>query len=129
MSKGKLTNYLRAYRKRAGLTQREVAFLLGLKARGPISEIEKRRRVPLLRTALALSTIFGIPVEELFSGMCDSIGTEIEERLDKLTSELASKVGTKKTSEYHTARKLAWLRARRGSIPVHESANEASPRA
>ena len=67
----KLKNYLRAYRKRAGLTQREVAFLLGVKARGPV--IEKRYRMPLLRTALALGAIFGIPVEELFSGMCESI--------------------------------------------------------
>ena len=47
-----------------------------------------------------------------------SIAGEIDERLDKLTSELTSKVGTKKRSEYHTARKLAWLRARRSSVAV-----------
>lgn len=129
MSKGKLTNYLRTYRKRAGLTQRELAFLLGLKARGPISEIEKRRRVPLLRTALALAVIFRIPVEVLFSGMCECIASEVDGRAEKLASELTSKVGTKKRCEYHTTRKLQWLQARCSSAATHGPEGPASPRA
>jgi len=100
-----------------------------LKARGPISEIEKRRRVPLLRTALGIATVFGIPVEELFSGMRAPIASEVDGRLEKLASALASKVGTKQRCGYHTARKLEWLRARCGSAVPHGLPSETSPRA
>src|SRR5579864_5349866 len=107
-----LHNYLRAHRKRAGLSQHEVALLLGLKARGQVSEIEKRRRVPLLRTVLALEVIYGIPAGDLFAGMRESIAGEIHARIDKLASELPLKVANKRHA-YKIARKLAWLAERR----------------
>ncbi len=119
----KLPNYLRTYRKRAGLSQRDLAFLLGVRARGPVSEMEKRRRMPLLRTALALEVIFGIPAGELFAGMRESTASDIDARVDKLAAQLGSKVGTNKRHEYRTARKLAWLQARRGSFLAHDPQN------
>jgi transcriptional regulator with XRE-family HTH domain len=91
----KLNNYLRAHRKRAGLTQREVAFLLGLKARGPVSELEKRRRVPLLRTAMTLEAIFGIPVSELFPGMRQAMNADVEKRITEFATLLKVKVDRK----------------------------------
>ena len=42
----KLENYLRTYRKKSGLTQREVAFLLGCQNGAQVSRYEKRRRLP-----------------------------------------------------------------------------------
>ncbi len=120
MSKGKLTNYLRTFRKRSGLTQRELAFLLGVRARGPISSLEKCHRMPLLCTALRLAAIFQIPVEELFAGVSESVATEVTERLETLASELSAKVGKDKKHEYRIARKLAWLRARRNSVAIHD---------
>jgi transcriptional regulator with XRE-family HTH domain len=129
MASGKLTNYLRAHRKRAGLTQRELAFLLGVKARGPVSELEKRHRMPLLRTALALAVIFDVPVEELFSGMRQSVASDISARLEKLGSELAPKVDANKRHEYRNARKLAWLEARRGSSTLDGFQNSRPARA
>jgi len=120
MSTSKLTNYLRTYRRRAGLSQRELAFLLGVSVRGPVSEMEKRRRMPLLRTALALEAIFGIPAGDLFAGLRETITSDIEERVDQLAAQLGSKVGTNKRRDYHTARKLAWLEARRRSFAIHE---------
>src|SRR6266849_8010241 len=110
----KLNNYLRAHRKRAGLTQREVAFLLGLKARGPVSELEKRRRVPLLRTAVTLEAIFGVPVSELFPGMRQAVHTDVEKRLEEFTTQLKAKAD-KKNDAYKTARKLTWLSQRLAS--------------
>jgi transcriptional regulator with XRE-family HTH domain len=120
----KLHNYLRAHRKRAGLAQRDVALLLGLKARGPVSELEKRHRVPLLRTALALEIIFGVSAGELFAGMRESIATEMQARMETLSSELAAKVGNKRDA-YKTRRKLAWLAERRASTLRNESQHEA----
>jgi DNA-binding XRE family transcriptional regulator len=49
----RLENYLRSYRKKSGLTQREVAFLLGWDDGAQISRYEKRERRPPIETALA----------------------------------------------------------------------------
>src|SRR5439155_17851741 len=98
--------------KRAGLTQREVAFLLGLKARGLISELEKRHRVPLLRTAITLEAIYGVPISELFPGMRQAVDADMEKRFADFTVLLKAKA-YKKSDAYKTARKLAWLSARR----------------
>src|SRR3989442_14407584 len=71
MATHKLENYLRTYRKRSGLTQREVAFLVGCRNGAQVSRYEKRRRLPPLRTALACEAAFGVPVSELFAGLRD----------------------------------------------------------
>ena len=59
MATHKLENYVRTYRKRSGLTQREVAFLVGCRNGAQVSRYEKRRRLPPLRTALACEAAFG----------------------------------------------------------------------
>lgn len=117
MGTTKLTNYLRTHRKRAGLTQRELAFLLGVRARGPVSEMEQRHRVPVLRTALTLEVIFGVPASELFAGMRESIAEEVDQRFEKLACELAAKVETDKRHEYRDAHKQQWLESRRNPPP------------
>ena len=125
----KLNNYLRAHRKRAGLTQREVAYLLGLKARGPVCAIEKQHRMPLLRTALALEAIFDVPAGELFAGMRESIRNETRVRMGHLASELAPKVGKHAGHDYRTARKLAWLSRRCTADTTHGPQNQTGTRA
>jgi transcriptional regulator with XRE-family HTH domain len=85
MTPHRLENYLRTYRKKAGLSQREVAFLLGCEDGAQVSRYEKRRRLPPLETALAYEAIFGIPISELFAGMRQSVEEDIEKRrLDQL---------------------------------------------
>src|SRR5216683_6987856 len=91
MATHKLENYLRTYRKRSGLTQREVAFLLGCLNGAQVSRYEKRRRLPPLQTALACEAVFGIPVSELFAGLREKVGKEIEKRLLELRSRLQTK--------------------------------------
>lgn len=73
MASHSLQNYLRMYRKRAGLSQDEVAFLLGVKSGAKVSRYERRRRVPPLETALAYEAIFRIPVRELFLGTYEQV--------------------------------------------------------
>ncbi len=123
----KLHNYLRAHRKRAGLTQRELAFLLGVKARGPISELEKRRRVPLLRTAVTLEAIFGVPVSDLFPGIRQIANTDVERRVEEFARTLKAKAD-KKSDAYKTARKLTWLRERRAVVTPDGPQPQTSPR-
>lgn len=51
MQNDKLDNYLRTYRKKLGLTQREVAFLLGCHSGAKVSRYERSARIPLLTSS------------------------------------------------------------------------------
>jgi transcriptional regulator with XRE-family HTH domain len=121
MATQKLENYLRTYRKRSGLTQREVAFLLGCRNGAQVSRYEKRRRLPPLRTALACEAVFGAPVSELFAGMREAVGKDIDKRLFELRSKLEAK--TSRGSEARmVAQKLRWLAEREAPQTTSQTA-------
>jgi transcriptional regulator with XRE-family HTH domain len=71
-------NALWISRKRSGLGQKSVARLLGIKSRSPISEYETGRLLPNLRTALKLSAIYAVPVNELYGSLYGEIEQEVE---------------------------------------------------
>lgn len=62
-------NYIRTYRKKLNLTQKELGRLIGCDSREAISRHEWHKQEPTLRTALAYEAIFGIPVSVLFRGL------------------------------------------------------------
>jgi transcriptional regulator with XRE-family HTH domain len=64
-----LQNYLRAYRKRSGLSQDDVAFLLGTRSGTRLIRYESFERTPPLRTALGLAAIYRTPADEIFAGL------------------------------------------------------------
>src|SRR5947207_632290 len=80
MPRRKLNNYLRTYRKRAGFSQRDLAFLLGCKNATKVTRYERFVRQPTLRTALACEAIFGAPVRELFAGIYSDVEREATKR-------------------------------------------------
>src|SRR5271155_4118680 len=94
MATSKLDHYLRACRKRSGLSQREVGFLLGAKTRAQVSRYE-RRHSPPLRTALAFEAPFGAPVAEIFAGIRESAEKELRRRARTLARELRAQDGTR----------------------------------
>ena len=65
----KLENYLKTYRKRAGISQREMDFLLGAHGGSKTSRYEHFKRTPNLETALACEALFHAPARELFAGI------------------------------------------------------------
>ncbi len=69
MATHKLDNYLRTYRKRASLSQDEIAYLLGTRDGTRASRYERFARRPSLETALAYQAIFRAPVSDLFAGV------------------------------------------------------------
>jgi transcriptional regulator with XRE-family HTH domain len=69
MSIHRLDNYLKTYRKRAALSQDEMAYLLGTWDGTSASRYEKFERKPGLQTALAYEAIFDTPLKELFAGL------------------------------------------------------------
>jgi transcriptional regulator with XRE-family HTH domain len=99
-----LQNYVRSYRRRSGLTQSELGFLLGCQDESKVSRYERGARLPTLENAFAYEAVFGAPSRELFAGIYDQTLTTVQERA-KL---LAQKVGQSK-SDKTTARKLELL--------------------
>jgi transcriptional regulator with XRE-family HTH domain len=86
MSAHRLDNYLRMYRKRSGLSQDEVAYLLGAKSGTKTSRYERFQRTPSLETALAYEAIYGISARELFAGVAERAERVVRRRarfLDK----------------------------------------------
>src|SRR2546423_1502121 len=81
-------HYLRAFRKRSGLSQEEVGFLLGVKNGAKISRYEQGHRIPPLHTAIAYAAIFNVPVQQLFPDLQSETQDEIEKRLWELRSRL-----------------------------------------
>ena len=85
----KLPNYLRTFRKRTGLSQDEVAFLLGCQSGAKVSRYERLSRKPNLETALAYEVLFGAAGRDLFAGIFQKVEERTKKRAQLLTGKLA----------------------------------------
>lgn len=85
----KLTHYLRTYRKRSGLSQQEVAFLLGCRSGAKVSRYERFVREPSLRAAMACEVIFHAKLKELFAGIYEQAERNVAKRARMLVRRLA----------------------------------------
>jgi len=84
----RLKVYLRTLRRRSGLTQREFAFLLGLKHGAAVSRIERSKRAPSLVWARASVLVFGTRARELFPGIFSEVHEAVLRRVYELYEEL-----------------------------------------
>jgi transcriptional regulator with XRE-family HTH domain len=82
--KKKLDCYLRSYRRRWGLTQDELAMLLGCKTGAVISRLERYGRQPNLEAAHAFEIIFGTAPIELFPGLHATVKKNVIARMREL---------------------------------------------
>jgi transcriptional regulator with XRE-family HTH domain len=114
----KLQNYLRTYRKRFGLSQKELAFLLGFKSGAQVSRSERFQQVPNLQTALAFQAVFGVPVAELFAGIYEQAEKETSKRARLLIRKMQGAAVDQAAS-----RKAELLRA----IAITPSINKENP--
>lgn len=85
--------YLRTYRRNWGLTQKDLAELVGIASPVQISRYENSKRAPKIEVALACQVIFGVPPstmfpdayalaeDEVMRNMC-----QIDQRLENTTS-------------------------------------------
>ena len=73
-----------------------------------MSRYEKRHRLPPLETALACEEIFGVPIAELFAGIRQEVGKNIEKRCLELKAKLQTKTPNADDARI-TAHKLRWL--------------------
>src|ERR1700730_5221168 len=81
MKTRKPVNYLRSYRLRWGLSQAELAHLLGWKRAEVVSRIEKKQRPPTLKLVIACFILFGAPAAELFPDISAGIETDVMARV------------------------------------------------
>ncbi len=81
-------NYLRAHRKRAFLSQDEIAFLFGFKNGARISRYERGKQTPNLPTLLGYELLFHTPARNLYGGEANEIEHGLKERAKLLIRKL-----------------------------------------
>lgn len=81
-------SYLRPHRRRWGLTQQELAFLIGIKSRTAVSRIEGAKRRPSLNAVFICMMIFDMPALDLFPGLMSELHDAILTRATELYEEL-----------------------------------------
>lgn len=84
----KLPNYLRAYRKRAGFSQADMAFLLGCRSGAKVSRYEHFSRQPNLKTVFIYEVVFQVPARVLFAGMFRDVERTTLQRAQLLARKL-----------------------------------------
>jgi transcriptional regulator with XRE-family HTH domain len=82
----KLIHYLRNARRETGLSQSDMAALLGAPWKSKVSRYERRVALPPLQTALAYQAVTQKPVSQLFAGMYDTVAEGVKGRARDLLS-------------------------------------------
>ncbi len=105
MASQHLSNHVRKYRKRSALSQKDVAYLLGVVSASKVSRYERFTREPGLYTALAYEAIFQCMVSELFPGPYHRIEAEVRARAKTLMGRKGN--GTRNQGSIRRRRTLA----------------------
>lgn len=106
--------YLRTYRRNWGLTQRELAELIGTASAVQISRYENNKRAPKIEVALACQAIFGVPPSIMFPDAYTRAEDEVMRnmcRIDQRLEHTTSLLGLRKRELFS----LALARAVRSS--------------
>lgn len=90
MSKERFHTYLSAQRRRWGLTQKELAFLLGYKSASIVSRLERQKSKPEYQTAHSLRIIFGVTPMQLFPSLSDDAEQSVVNRVHALREKLTT---------------------------------------
>lgn len=112
-----IANYLRSHRKKSGLSQSELAHIVGYDTQAPISEHERSVTIPALLIALSYEIVFRVPISEMFPGLYGAVEERIEEQLTKMEDELHQSSAKGRRAAF-IARKLEWLWERRNPDTV-----------
>ena len=106
---------MRVLRRRLGLTQRELAYLIGYKSDSHISHIENGSRTPQLAEVLMIELVFGIPAVTIFPQIRLTVGSRVSHRLKRVMADLREPDSDNPRVSYKAAqleRVLASLRSR-----------------
>jgi transcriptional regulator with XRE-family HTH domain len=102
-------NYLRSCRKRLGLTQKQLAFIVCLESGSRISALENGHVVPTAGELIVFRKLFARSVDELWPSWAAEVerdtGLRIEQLLDRL-NETSQRSGRKQRRLEFTRRRL-----------------------
>lgn len=87
----------RSWRRRSGLTQEDVAFLVGLRAASQVSRHESGEREPDLRLALGYKLVFDATVHELLPKIYFDVAGKIGSRARMLLEREATMPDTQRS--------------------------------
>ena len=110
MSNQVLGNYLKAHRRKSGLSQRELGLLVGYMNEGQVRRHERSKTTPPLLIGLAYEIIFQVPVSAIFVGFRSSVAIAAEANLEDLKKKLQSRAEGRQSAT--TLQKLKWLSER-----------------
>ena len=108
MTQNSVGTYLRFLRRKSGLSQRQLARILGSVTANQISRHERSAAPPNLLTAFGYQVVFQEPVSDIFPGLYHAVETAIEESLGELESELSASSANGRAAA-PIARQLEWL--------------------
>ena len=98
-------SFVRAHRRRWGLTQEELARLLGVANAATVSRIERAVRTPTATVMIGCSILFGLPDGELFASLQKSVEAVVANAAKGLCDGLEDK------TDRHSLRKREFLEA------------------
>ncbi len=81
---GSLDNYIEMHRQRNGLSQDELAFLIGLEKGASVSRFELGTRFPTLEGILALELVFGERMDCIYPGVAEQVHDNLASRARRL---------------------------------------------
>lgn len=83
MTEGHKRPHIRLLRRRAGLTQRDLAVLLGYRSHSQISRFENGSRLPAANELLQLQVIFGVVPSGVFPHLKDRAAQTVVARINR----------------------------------------------
>lgn len=81
-------NYLRVYRKRSGLSQEDIAYLMNLPDYSNISRYEKGLRSPTTELLLTYHHLFEIHIEDFYEQESEIVRVALIQKINVLIVEL-----------------------------------------
>ncbi|MDO8473128.1 MAG: helix-turn-helix transcriptional regulator [Dehalococcoidia bacterium] len=106
---GPLDNYISTHRRMAGLSQDELAVLMGNEMRESIGRYEQGIRRVDLHGALALEVILDEPLQYLFAGVSEKVRADVARRAKALLEGMTDKPNAKNAEKLATLDRLAHL--------------------
>ena len=87
------SNHIRRFRMEKGLTQRELAYILGYRSVSSLSHLECGRKLPSLRTAMKLEIGLQRFIGDIFPRLYRSLRGPVARRRERLFNERGERSG------------------------------------
>jgi transcriptional regulator with XRE-family HTH domain len=94
---------MRVLRRRIGLTQRELAYVIGYQDRSYISHIENGSRTPHLAEVLMIELVFGIPAVTIFPQIRSNVGARVGHRVRQIMAGMGESDSAHRRVSYKAA--------------------------